>query len=489
MGGGEQMFKEQIKNCTRAYNDLTPDKPEEECGIFGIYGPGLDVSRLTYYGLYALQHRGQESAGIAVTDGHGIRLHKNMGLVPEVFSEDILEKLTGKMAVGHVRYSTTGSSLVVNAQPLVCYYSRGMLALAHNGNLTNVAELRSSLAAAGSVFQTTNDSEVIMNLIAKYSQNSTEDAIIRCMEDIRGSYSLVVMTENKLIGVRDPYGVRPLCIGKVGDSYVLASESCALDTVGAEMVRDVEAGEIVVIDCDGLRSVSKMPAKRQASCIFEFIYLARPDSVIDGYYVNQVRREMGRQLAREYPVDVDMVISVPDSGNAAARGYAEESGIPFEDGLMKNRYIGRTFIQPTQEMRSLAVRLKLNPIKNVLKGKRVLMVDDSIVRGTTSGKMVSMVRECGAKEVHMCISSPPILYPCYYGIDTSCRKELIAAQMPVEGVRKFIGADGLHYLSQEGLLKVFGKEMGQCSFCTACFDGDYPIAIPQPDEQMKFLLE
>ncbi|MFZ5640336.1 MAG: amidophosphoribosyltransferase [Bacillota bacterium] len=483
------MLKEQIKNCIRTYSDLTPDKPEEECGIFGIYGPGLDVSRLTYYGLYALQHRGQESAGIAVTDGHGIRLHKNMGLVPEVFSEGILTRLTGHMAVGHVRYSTTGSSLVVNAQPIVCYYSKGMLGLAHNGNLTNVAELRASLATAGSVFQTTNDSEVIVNLIAKYSQGKIEDAIIKCMADIKGSYSLVVMTENKLIGVRDPYGVRPLCIGKMGDAYILASESCALDTIGAELVRDVEPGEIVVINSEGLRSVNKMAAKRQATCIFEFIYFARPDSVIDGYYVNRVRREMGRQLAREYPADVDLVISVPDSGNAAARGYAEEAGIPFEDGLMKNRYIGRTFIQPTQEMRALAVRLKLNPIKNVLKGKRVLMIDDSIVRGTTSGKMVNMVRESGAKEVHMCVSSPPILHPCYYGIDTSCRKELIAAQMPVEEIRKFIGADGLHYLSQEGLLKVFGKDMSQCSFCTACFDGDYPIEIPEPDEQIKFLLE
>jgi len=483
------MLNGQLKNCLQTPGDLTPDKPEEECGIFGIYGPGLEVSRLTYYGLYALQHRGQESAGIAVTDGHGIRLHKNMGLVPEVFSEEVLTRLTGHMAIGHVRYSTTGSSLVVNAQPLVCYYSKGMIGLAHNGNLTNVAELRGSLAANGSVFQSTNDSEVIVNLIAKYSQTKIEDAILKCMVDIKGSYSLVVMTDDKLIGVRDPYGVRPLCLGRLGDAYILASESCALDTIGAELVRDVEPGEIVIISGKGIKSIRKMAARRQAACIFEFIYFARPDSIIDGFQVNQVRRAMGRQLAREYPVDVDLVISVPDSGNAAARGYAEESGIPFEEGLMKNRYIGRTFIQPTQEMRELAVRLKLNPIKNVLKGKRVLMIDDSIVRGTTSGKMVSMVRESGAKEVHMCISSPPIIHPCYYGIDTSCRKELIAAQMSVDEVRKFIGADGLHYLSQEGLLSVFGKEMSQCSFCTACFDGDYPIEIPEDGDQVKFLLE
>lgn len=465
------------------------DKPKEECGVFGIYGPGLDVSRLTYYGLYALQHRGQESAGIAVTDGHGIRLHKNMGLVPEVFSEDVLERLTGRMAVGHVRYSTTGSSLAVNAQPLVGYYAKGMIALAHNGNLTNIAELRSSLASNGSVFQTTNDSEVIVNLIARYNQSEIEDAILKCMLDIKGAYSLVVMTEDKLVGVRDPYGVRPLCIGKMGGAYILASESCALDTIGAELIRDVEPGEIVVIDEKGITSIKKMAAKRQAMCIFEFIYLARPDSVIDTFQVNQLRREMGRQLAREYPVDVDIVISVPDSGTAAARGYAEESGIPFEEGLMKNRYIGRTFIQPNQEMRALAVRLKLNPIKNVLRGKRVLMIDDSIVRGTTSGKMVAMVKEAGAKEVHMCVSSPPILYPCYYGIDTSARKELIASRMSIEEIRTFIGADGLHYLSQEGLLKVFGKDNTQTTFCTACFDGDYPIEIPAHAEKSKFMLE
>ena len=465
------------------------DKPKDECGIFGIYGPGLDVSRLTYYGLYALQHRGQESAGIAVTDGHGIRLHKNMGLVPEVFSEDILLRLTGNMAIGHVRYSTTGSSLVINAQPLVCYYANGMIGLTHNGNLTNITELRSAMAANGSVFQSTNDSKVIVNLIARYSQNKIEDAILKCMLDIKGSYALVVMTEDKLIGVRDPYGIRPLCIGKMGDAYVLASESCALDTIGADFIRDVEPGEIVVISNKGLHSIKKMAAKTQAICIFEFIYLARPDSVIDGFQVNQVRREMGRQLAREYPVDVDIVISVPDSGTAAARGYAEESGIPFEEGLMKNRYIGRTFIQPNQQMRELAVRLKLNPIRNVLKGKRVLMVDDSIVRGTTSGKMVSMLKGAGAQEVHMCVSSPPIIHPCYYGIDTSVRKELIASEMTVDQVRTFIGADGLHYLSQEGLLKVFGEEMSQRTFCTACFDGNYPIEIPVPDGQSKFLLE
>ena len=479
------MLKE--PQATFAELDFTDDKPKEECGIFGIYGPGLDVSRLTYYGLYALQHRGQESAGIAVSDGKLINLHKNMGLVPEVFNDDILQRLTGKMAVGHTRYSTTGSSLVLNAQPLVCYYAKGMMALAHNGNLTNTMALRNRLAGEGSVFQSTIDSEVIVNLIARYSHDSIEEGIRQTMAQIKGAYALVVMTEDKLIGIRDPWGVRPLCIGKLRDAYVLASESCALDTVGAELIRDVEPGEIVVVNESGLHSYKTELPARKGMCVFEYIYLARPDSIIDGFYVNEVRQEMGRQLAREYPVDVDLIISVPDSGTAAARGYALESGTPFEDGLMKNRYIGRTFIQPNQAMRDLAVRLKLNPMKNVLKGKRVLMVDDSIVRGTTSGKMVKMARDAGATEVHMCVSSPPILWSCFYGIDTSDRDELIAAKMPVEEIRKFIGADGLHYLSQEGLLKVFGNPSGR--FCTACFDGDYPIEIPTADTIGKFMLE
>lgn len=464
------------------------DKLKEECGIFGIYGPGLDVSRLTYYGLYALQHRGQESAGIAVSDGGTIILHKNMGLVPEVFSDEILGRLTGKMALGHVRYSTTGSSLVLNAQPLMCHYSKGMIALAHNGNLVNAGMLRKRLAEEGSVFQSTIDSEVIVNLIARYSQKSVEDGIRKTMSKIQGAYSLVVLTEDKLIGIRDPWGVRPLCIGKLGDAYIITSESCALDTVGAELIRDVEPGEIVIVSESGLTSYKVAAPTRRCTCIFEFIYFARPDSLIDGYYVNEVRREMGRQLAREYPVDVDIVISVPDSGTAAAKGYALERGIPFEEGLMKNRYIGRTFIQPDQAMRDLTVRLKLNPMRNVLRGKRVLIVDDSIVRGTTSGKMVNMLRDAGAGEVHLCVSSPPILWPCYYGIDISDRKELIAAKLPLEEIRKFIGADGLYYLSLEGLLKIFGGPAG--FFCTACFNGDYPIEIPTEMEKLgKFVLE
>ncbi|WP_066637175.1 amidophosphoribosyltransferase [Desulfolucanica intricata] len=467
----------------KALNDiLLSDKPKEECGVFGIYGRGLDVARLTYYGLYALQHRGQESAGIAVADGTGVQLQKGMGLVPEVFDAEKLEKFRGHIAIGHVRYSTTGSSLPINAQPLVFRYVQGMLGLAHNGNLTNVSELRNQLFSTGSVFQSTTDSEVVVNLIARYYQNSLEEAVMKCMIDLKGAYSLVIITEDKLMAVRDPYGIRPLCLGRLGEAWVVASESCALDIIGAELVRDVEPGEIIMIDENGLKSMQLLPQRRKAHCIFEYIYLARPDSIMEGFHVNKVRREMGRQLAREYPVEADLVIPVPDSGTAAARGYAEESGIPFEEGLMKNRYIGRTFIQPTQDMRDLGVRLKLNPVREVLAGKRVVMVDDSLVRGTTAARIVTMLRNCGVKEAHLCLSSPPITRSCYYGIDTSNESELIAARKQIEEIRQSINADGLHYLSVEGLLEIFGERRND--FCTACFSGDYPVEIPQKTFKM-----
>ena len=452
------------------------DKPRDECGVLGIYGPGLDVSTLTYYGLYALQHRGQESAGIAVSDGKTIEVQKNMGLVSEVFNEESLAKLKGHIAIGHVRYSTTGSSSLVNAQPLSFRYLRGMVALAHNGNLTNANELRYSLGTTGSVFQSTSDTEVIINLIARYGQNVIEEALMKCMIDIKGAYSVVAMTENKLIGMRDPLGVRPLCLGKLGNAYVISSESCALDTVGAVFVRDIEPGEIVIIDKEGLRSIQTMTATQKALCIFELVYLARPDSVMHGDAITVARREMGRQLAREKKVEADIVVPVPDSGTVAAVGYAEVSGIPFKEGLMKNRYIGRTFIQPSQKMRDIAVRLKLNPIRQVLKGQRVALVDDSIVRGTTSKKLIHMLRDAGVKEVHMLISSPPILYPCYYGVDTSARAELIAAQNEIEEVRKYIDADSLHYLSLEGLLAATKGTVED--YCVACFNGHYPTEIP-----------
>ena len=463
------------------------DKPREECGIFGVYGKNLNVARITYYGLYALQHRGQESAGIAVSDGSRVLLHKDMGLVPEVFSQGSLDQMPGHIAIGHVRYSTTGSSQPINAQPLVFRYARGTLGLAHNGNITNIWELRSQLTSTGSVFQSSTDSEVIVNLIARYSQNALEEALAKCMIDVKGAYSLLIITEDSLIAVRDPYGFRPLCLGKLGDGYVVASESCALDTVGAQKVRDIKPGEIVIIDQQGIRSMSALSQRKKAHCIFEYIYFARPDSEMDGFHVSRVRREMGRQLAREFPVDVDLVIPVPDSGTTAARGYAEESGKPFEEGLMKNRYIGRTFIQPNQDMRDMGVRLKLNPMRYVLEGKRVLMVDDSLVRGTTSKKIVKMLRDSGVKEVYLCLSSPPVIKSCYYGIDTSNEDELVAAHMSVNEIKSMIGVDGLHYLSLDGLLNIFGKYRE--NFCTACFDGNYPVEVTKPKASGKFSLE
>ncbi|MFZ5647603.1 MAG: amidophosphoribosyltransferase [Bacillota bacterium] len=466
---------------------LSPDKPREECGIFGVYGSNLDVARITYYGLYALQHRGQESAGIAVSDGKKVVLHKDMGLVPEVFSPERLDRMKGHIAIGHVRYSTTGSSQPLNAQPLVFRYARGTLGLAHNGNITNTWELRSQLTSTGSVFQSTTDSEVIVNLIARYSQNNLEEALAKCMIDVKGAYSLLIITEDSLIAVRDPYGFRPLCLGRLGDGYVVASESCALDTVGATKLRDVEPGETIIIDSDGIRSLRALSPRKKAHCIFEYIYFARPDSEMDGFQVSRVRREMGRQLSREYPADVDIVIPVPDSGTTAARGFAEESGIPFEEGLMKNRYIGRTFIQPNQDIRDMGVRLKLNPMRHALEGKSVLMVDDSIVRGTTSRKIVKMIRDCGAREVYLCLSSPPVIKSCYYGIDTSNEDELVAAQMSVEQIGKMIGVDGLYYLSLEGLLSVFGEYRD--NFCTACFSGNYPVEITKPRDSSKFVFE
>lgn len=465
-----------------------PDKLREECGIIGVYVPGQDVARLTYYGLYALQHRGQESAGIAVADRDKISLHKGMGLVPEVFDDQQLSSFRGHLAIGHVRYSTTGASQPVNAQPLVFRYAGGMIGLGHNGNLTNAVELRDRLASTGSVFQSTTDSEIIVNMIARYYQTNLVNAIIKCMISMEGAYSLVILTENQLLAVRDPFGFRPLCVGTLNDhGYVVASESCALDTIGAKLLRDVAPGEIIIIDEKGLASISGQQAGRRAHCIFEYIYFARPDSCMDGFHVNQVRREMGRQLAREYPVEADLVIPVPDSGNTAARGYAEDSGTLLEEGLMKNRYIGRTFIQPSQNVRDLGVRLKLNPVKRILAGKSVVMVDDSLVRGTTSSKLVRMLRDCGVKKVHLCLSSPPVIHSCYYGIDTSDEDELLAAHKSLEEIRLVIGADGLHYLSLGGLLNVFGDR--QNDFCTACYSGDYPIGVSGSNRPGKNGLE
>ena len=467
-------------------------KPQwhEECGVYGVYSRTEDVSAMTYLGLYALQHRGQESAGIAITDGAWMDVSRGMGLVNEVFRHQVPHMENQTIAIGHVRYSTTGSSLLANTQPLLVNYARGKIALAHNGNLTNAAAIRADLEEQGTIFQTSIDSEVFVNLIARSRQETIEEKIIESLKKIKGAYCLTIMTESKLIGARDPQGFRPLCLGKTEEgSYILSSESCGLDVVGAEFVRDVLPGEMVVIDDEGVKSFPFATEEKKASCVFEYIYFARPDSVIDGQSVHEARFMMGRQLAKESGFKGDVVISVPDSGTTAATGFAYESGIPFMEGLIKNRYIGRTFIQPTQKKRDTAVKLKLNAISAAIKGKSVIMVDDSIVRGTTSGKIVKMLKDAGAREVHMCVSSPPIGYPCYYGIDTSIRKELIAATKSVEEIRQFIGADSLHFLSLEGLKKCM-SDLNPDDMCYACFYKAYPIEDGEkPAGNSKYVFE
>lgn len=456
---------------------LSFDKLKEECGVMGIYRRSTEttVAEMVYYGLFALQHRGQESAGIATNDGFRSYYHKGMGLVNEVFNDTIFKDLKGNIGIGHVRYSTTGESYINNAQPLVVKYRGGSIGLAHNGNLVNASLIRERLEDDGVVFQTTIDSEVIVNLIARYSSEGIPAAVERTMELIKGAYSLVVMTEEGLIGVRDPHGLRPLCIGKLEDGYAIASESCGLDAVGAEFFRDVEPGEIVIINDAGITTRRLNKGYKKASCIFEYIYFARPDSIIDGVGVYQARKNAGEILAKEHPVEADMVIAVPDTSIPAAIGYSEALGIPFSEGFIKNRYIGRTFIQPNQSMRELAVRLKLNPLKSNIIGKRVVMIDDSIVRGTTSKQIVNTLKKAGAKEVHVRISSPPVAYSCYYGIDTPDSNQLIGAVKSVDEIRKAIGADSLGYISLEGLKKSVGLE-GE-PYCDACFCGNYPLEI------------
>jgi amidophosphoribosyltransferase len=466
-------------------------KWKEECGIYGVYSPMEDVSEMTYLGLFALQHRGQESAGIALTDGDWIDVKKGMGLVSEVFREQLPRLDNAKIAIGHVRYATTGFSLAANAQPLRVNYAGGALALAHNGDLTNAALIRRDLESKGTVFQTTIDTEVFVHLIARSQKLSVEERILEAVSVVRGAFCLSIMTEDKLIGVRDPQGFRPLCIGRTPDGgWVLSSETCALDVNGAEFVRDVLPGEMVVMDSDGLKSYRFSNGKDVASCIFEYIYFARPDSIIDGQSVHAARFEMGRVLARESGFRGDVVISVPDSGTTAATGFSYEAGIPFAEGLIKNRYIGRTFIQPTQKQRDAAVKLKLSPVRSVVAGKSVIMVDDSIVRGTTSGKIVRLLRNAGAREIHVCISSPPITDPCYYGIDTSVRKELISATKSVDEICSFIGADSLHFISIDGLRQCVSA-LNPDHMCYACFNNKYPVPEEDAelDEDDKIILE
>ena len=454
------------------------DKFREECGVFGIYGHA-EAANLTYLGLYALQHRGQESAGIASSDGVSIRAHKAMGYVADAFSGDGLSKLTGDMALGHVRYSTAGDSGLANAQPIVVDSVHGQLALAHNGNLVNAGEVRAGLVRAGAIFQTTADSEVLVHLFARSRGDNAEQAVVEAISQVSGAYSLVMMTKDRLIGARDPHGFRPLVVGKLGDAWVLCSETCALDLIGASHVRDVEPGEVVVASAQGLRSIRPFPPAPRSQCVFEHVYFARPDSYVFGESVNEVRTEFGRRLARESAVPADVIVPIPDSGVCAAVGFAEASGIPMRLGLIRNHYVGRTFIEPQQSIRHFGVRVKLNPVRSILEGKRVVLVDDSIVRGTTSRKIVRMVRGAGATEVHMRISCPPTISPCFYGVDTPRRAELIAATHTLEEIRRYLGADSVAYLSLDGLMGAV--KGGRSSYCTSCYTGVYPIAFPQDE--------
>jgi len=451
-----------------------PDKMEEECGVFGVFSPEDEqIGSLTYLGLLALQHRGQESAGISVIEGDTITGHKDMGLASWVFKNVDPGELKGSVSIGHVRYSTAGDSCVENAQPLEGHCKLGSLVIAHNGNLINADIIRSLLEDGGVLFQTSSDSEVLMSMIARGASKGYEKAVVDAISAVKGSYALIISIDNKLIGVRDPYGIRPLCIGKMGDSWFLSSESCALDAVDAEFVRDVEPGEIVIIDENGLNSISHDKSNNLTTCVFEYIYFARPDSVIDGIDVYDVRSKCGEALYEEYPVDADVVVGVPDSGIPAALGYAHASGIPYVQGFIKNRYVGRTFISPTQEIREKAVSLKLNAVRSLVKDKKVLLVDDSIVRGTTSRRMVRKLRQAGAREVHIGIVSPPVSDPCYFGIDTPNREDLIANKMSNNEICDSIGADSLKYLSLDGLLSALGRKDG---FCLGCLNGIYPIS-------------
>jgi amidophosphoribosyltransferase len=474
--------------------DIDNDKFRDECGVMAIYSHP-EASKLAYLGLHALQHRGQESAGVASCDGNTIFLHKAMGLVMDIFTEDVLARLPGNLAIGHTRYSTTGDSALLNAQPIRVDCNKGMIAVAHNGNLVNAGEIRRRLEASGSIFQTTSDTEVVVHLIAQSKEQTLPDAITDALRRLEGAFSLVIMTRDRVFAARDTRGFRPLSIGKIAapnarqDTIVVASESCAFDLIGAEYDREVKPGELIVVGPEGVHSRFFGEKKKQSSCIFEHVYFSRPDSKIFGRSVQISREEMGRQLAREAPCDADIVVPVPDSGVTAALGYASESGLPFRFGLIRNHYVGRTFIEPEQRVRDFGVKLKLNPVRSLLEGKRVVLIDDSIVRGTTSRKIVRMVRDAGAKEVHMRISCPPTISPCFYGVDTPEKSQLIAANKSIEQIREFTGADSLAYLSLDGL-KGACNEGEKTTYCTACYTGLYPtefvdIKDVKPAEALK----
>ncbi|MDT8441813.1 MAG: amidophosphoribosyltransferase [Desulfuromonadales bacterium] len=457
------------------------DKFHDECGVFGIFGHP-EAANLTYLGLYALQHRGQESCGIVSSDGQRLHAFRRMGLVADVFKSDsTFEDLPGRSAIGHVRYSTAGSSDLKNVQPIMVDYARGSIAVAHNGNLVNAQDIRNELEQSGSIFSTTSDTEVVIHLMAKAPSDSLADRVVEALSAVKGAYSSVFLTETRMVAVRDPNGFRPLVLGRLNEAYVVASETCAFDLIEAEFIREIEPGEMLVIDKNGMKSFQPFKVVPPSPCIFEFIYFARPDSTIFGHQVYTVRKEFGRQLAREHAVDADLVIAVPDSGVPAAMGYAEEAGIPFELGLIRNHYVGRTFIEPQQSIRHFGVKLKLNPVRDVIAGKRVVVIDDSLVRGTTARKIIKMIRNAGAREVHMRVSSPPTSYPCYYGIDTPTRKELISSSHTIEEINRYITSDTLGYLSREGMKIVAGDsaDMTHGRFCDACFSGEYPVKFPR----------
>jgi amidophosphoribosyltransferase len=454
------------------------DKFKDECGVFGIFGHP-EAANLTYLGLFALQHRGQESAGIAAADGEKMRLSRAMGEVAEAFDEHTLAKLPGHIAIGHTRYSTAGESKLENAQPFLIDCAHGQIAVGHNGNLVNAREVRDELVRSGSIFQTGSDTEVILHLYARSKAPSVEEAITESIAQIRGAYSLVLLTKNRLIAARDPHGFRPLALGRLGDAWIVCSETCALDLIGATYVRDVEPGELLIISDGGLRSIRPFPPQQLSHCVFEHVYFARPDSYVFGRSVNEVRTDLGRILAREASVPADVVVPIPDSGVCAAIGYAEAAGLPMKMGLIRNHYVGRTFIQPQQSIRHFSVKVKLNPVRSILDGKRVVLIDDSIVRGTTSRKIVKMVKAAGAKEVHLRISCPPTVSPCFYGVDTPNRTELIAATHTLEQIRKYVEADSLAYLSLDGLQQAVGER--QTSYCTSCYTGVYPVAFPRDE--------
>lgn len=454
------------------------DKFKDECGVFGIFGHP-EAANMTYLGLYALQHRGQESAGIAASDAQQVRISREMGYVADIFDGETLSTLPGPLSIGHVRYSTAGESKLFNAQPILIDCAHGQIALCHNGHIVNARELRDDLVQQGSIFQSNSDTEVILHLYARSKARSVEDAIVESVAQVQGAFSLVMLTKDKLIAVRDPHGFRPLALGRLGDAYVVCSETCAMDLIGATYERDVQPGEIVIISAEGLTSITPFPPAPLAHCIFEHVYFARPDSYVFGRSVNEVRTELGRVLAREQPVDADVVVPVPDSGVCAAMGYHEESLVPLRMGLIRNHYVGRTFIQPQASIRHFGVKVKLNPVRSILAGRRVILVDDSIVRGTTSRKIVKMVRAAGAKEVHVRISCPPTISPCFYGVDTPRKSELIGATHTIEEIREFLEADSVAYLSLDGMLSAVQTD--RSSYCTSCYTGIYPVELPRDE--------